>query len=258
MLDPPLVIQGHTSIVRVSTYPSSTVVGTIQDRQLQFVSQDGFQHVALLGVRALAEPGSQPLRVTIHADDGQQITLNTSLSVLPGDYADETIYLSSSVAKLLDPEITEPELRRLAEVYGAFTPEIRWEGAFEWPVVGRITSRFGTRRKYGSVAGGSHSGIDISGSTGDVVRAPAGGIVVLAEALQVRGNVVILDHGAGVLTGYYHLSSISVEVGQSVERGMPLGAIGSTGLSTGSHLHWELRVGGVAVDATEWTERSFP
>ncbi|MBC7257258.1 MAG: M23 family metallopeptidase, partial [Chloroflexi bacterium] len=93
------------------------------------------------------------------------------------------------------------------------------------------------------------------GETGDPVQAPAAGIVALAEVLQVRGGTVILDHGAGVLSGYFHLQSIAVREGETVEPGTLLGEIGSTGLSTGSHLHWEMRIGGIAVDPREWLER---
>ena len=78
--------------------------------------------------------------------------------------------------------------------------------------------------------------------------APADGKVVLAEPLQVRGQVVILDHGLGVMSGYWHLSQIDVTAGQFVEEGQVIGLVGNTGLSTGSHLHWEVRVGGVPVD----------
>ena len=256
-LDPPQVVQGHTSVVCVSTNRSCRVSGMIQDRQLPFISQDGLEHVAFVGVRALAKAGRQPLRVVIRANDGQQVTLDTSLSIVPGNYGHETIHFSPEVAKLLDPKITRPELLRLAKVYAAFTPEIYWEGAFDWPWVGPITSQFGTRRQYGDAIRSYHTGIDIDGETGDIIRAPARGIVVLAEMLQVRGGAVILDHGAGVLSGYYHLDSIDVEVGQTVERGDPLGKMGAAGLVTGSHLHWELRVGGVAVSAKEWAERAF-
>ena len=74
----------------------------------------------------------------------------------------------------------------------------------------------------------------------------------------MRGKVVIIDHGLGVFSSYYHLSEMAVEAGQEVERGHPVGKVGSTGLSTGSHLHWEIRVGGVYVDPLRWTQQAFP
>ncbi len=76
--------------------------------------------------------------------------------------------------------------------------------------------------------------------------------VVLAAALFVRGNAIVLDHGNGVYTGYWHLSALDVAAGDQVTRGQLLGEVGSTGLSTGAHLHWELRIAGMAVDPLQW------
>jgi len=70
----------------------------------------------------------------------------------------------------------------------------------------------------------------------------------------VRGNAVILDHGHGVFTGYWHLASLNVRAGERVDVGHVLGTVGNTGLSTGPHLHWELRISGVAVDPLQWVE----
>ncbi len=99
----------------------------------------------------------------------------------------------------------------------------------------------------------------MDGEPGDPVFAAAEGGVVLAEPLQVRGGTVIVDHGLGVYSNYCHLSDLAVEQGETVSRGQLIGYMGSTGLATGTHVHWELRVGGVAVDPFEWTRRKiFP
>jgi murein DD-endopeptidase MepM/ murein hydrolase activator NlpD len=80
----------------------------------------------------------------------------------------------------------------------------------------------------------------------------------MAEQLTLRGNAVVLDHGWGVLTGYWHLSAIEVQVGQKVAQGDLIARIGSTGLSTGAHLHWEMWVGGVNVNPLQWLEPFYP
>ena len=83
--------------------------------------------------------------------------------------------------------------------------------------------------------------------------------MLLAEPLAVRGNAVILDHGRGVFSGYWHLSEMKVSVEMEVAAGDVLGLVGNTGLSTGAHLHWELRIGGVAVDPMQFLEEDpFP
>ena len=256
--NPPQLIQGHTGVVRVHTSRDSRILGRWGEQAVGFLSLDGRDHLAFLGVGALAATGTYTLSLALAADDGQQLTTTAPIQVLPGDYDHEEIRFTPEVSKLLDPKIAQPERVRVAEAYTTFSPQMAWEGRFAWPAQGPTTSMFGARRGYGGGVTTYHEGIDIGGITGEPVHAAAAGVVVLAETLQVRGNAVILDHGAGVLSGYYHLDRIAVQAGQVVGQGDLLGAMGATGLVTGSHLHWELRVGGVAVDPREWTERVFP
>ena len=256
-LDQLEVTQGRTLVVRASTNRPSTVEGEFEERPIRFLSRDGRDHVAYLGVSATAKVMLQPLRLTARSKDGQQVTLASALRVSDGGYGSETLRFTTEIAKLLDPEITRPELLRLAPVYATFTSDVLWRGAFDWPIEGPVTSRYGTRRQYGDRLRSYHTGMDIDGETGDAIRSPARGVVRLAEELKVRGGAIVVDHGAGVVSGCYHLSRIDVVAGQEVARGEVLGAMGSTGLVTGSHLHWELRVGGVAVSPLEWTERAF-
>lgn len=107
-----------------------------------------------------------------------------------------------------------------------------------WPAPGQITSPFGDRR--------NHPGIDIDGVTGDPVQAAGAGTVVAAGPAATGfggyGNIVVIDNGGGISTVYAHLSRVDVAVGQLVEQGQQLGAIGNTGASTGDHLHFEVRV----------------
>jgi murein DD-endopeptidase MepM/ murein hydrolase activator NlpD len=105
---------------------------------------------------------------------------------------------------------------------------------------------------------GHHSGVDIGVDLGTPVGAAANGRVAFAGALSERGNMVILDHGMGVFTGYAHLSAILVRVGDMAATSSILGRAGSTGLSTGPHVHWECAVNGVNVDASLWTRIVLP
>ncbi len=121
-------------------------------------------------------------------------------------------------------------------------------GSFSWPVTGTITSPFGWRS---NPFGGSpefHQGLDIAAPTGTAVTAAAGGTVIMAQWYGGYGNYVLIDHGGGYSTGYGHLSAIYVSNGQSVKRGQAIGAVGSTGASTGPHLHFEVRIDGKPVD----------
>ena len=94
--------------------------------------------------------------------------------------------------------------------------------------------------------------------TGDPVFAAARGRVVFAALTQVRGNLIVIDHGLGVFSAYYHLSEINTPAGQAVNAGALIGKAGSTGLSNGPHLHWSMWVNGEYVDPMEWTRRAIP
>lgn len=102
-----------------------------------------------------------------------------------------------------------------------------------------------------------HEGVDFSAYGGTPIYAPAAGTVVLAERLYVRGGAVIIDHGLGVFSGFYHMSAIHAVAGQDVRPGDLLGEVGTTGLSTGNHLHWDLLINGIWVDAAVWQEQSM-
>lgn len=103
-----------------------------------------------------------------------------------------------------------------------------------------------------------HEGVDYGAPAGTAIRAAAPGTALLAESLTVRGNTVFLDHGAGVLSGYFHMSQIDVKPGDTVQAGDIIGKVGATGLASGPHLHWEVRVNGRWVNPRPWLQRRFP
>ena len=135
-----------------------------------------------------------------------------------------------------------------------------WEGPFQVPVTDTIvTAPYGGGRSYNEgPIDNYHTGTDFDGDIGTPILAAADGIVLFSDTLELRGQTVILDHGMGVMSGYYHLSEIFVDIGEDVAAGQPIGLGGSTGLSTGPHLHWDLRIMDVPVDGMPWTEESFP
>jgi murein DD-endopeptidase MepM/ murein hydrolase activator NlpD len=199
--------------------------------------------------------------MTLTATDsgGRQTSMTTSVQVVAGKFWYETINVTEAQQALLAPDIVTAERDQLAGIYDAFTPQRYWNGLFALPTNGKITSVFGSRRDYvGAEFNKYHEGVDFWGTSGTPVYAPADGVVVLAQPLKVRGNAVIIDHGWGVYSGLYHLSEIDVTVGQRVRQGQAVARIGSTGLSTGSHLHWDVRIRNMNVDPLQWTRRIFP
>jgi murein DD-endopeptidase MepM/ murein hydrolase activator NlpD len=206
---------------------------------------------ALLGVPTGARPG--PARVVIENPSGWLAEL--PIHIEPRDFVAETIELDEANTELR----TVPDPRKTAEseylwsLLNSHGKELYHSGPFSFPVSStRRTSFFGDRRifKYsnGSSDTSIHAGIDYGIPRGTAVRACASGKVVLARPRIVTGNSVVLEHLPGVYSLYYHLDTIAVSEGETVQTTSLLGTSGSTGLATGPHLHWEIRVSGENTD----------
>jgi murein DD-endopeptidase MepM/ murein hydrolase activator NlpD len=129
------------------------------------------------------------------------------------------------------------------------TPRL-WRAPFRAPRPGKVTSPFGTAREFNGQVTTRHLGTDFAGKVGAPVRAANRGVVGLVAAFYLAGQAIYLDHGAGLVTGYFHLSRIDVKRGDTVAAGQVIGAVGRTGRVTGPHLHWIARYGGISVDPT--------
>ena len=252
------VIQGNTIAITVLASRDVTLNGTFLDWAIPFVRQ-GSAYYGVIGIHAMQKPGLFPMTITATDSGGRQTMMTTSIQVLAGKFWHETISVSRELQNLLAPDIVTAERDKLAGIYSVFTPQRYWSGLFTLPTKGNITSVFGSRRDYtGADFNKYHEGVDFWGTTGAPVYAPADGVVVLAQPLKIRGNALIVDHGWGVYSGFYHLSQFDVTVGQQVKQGQVVAKIGSTGLSTGSHLHWDVRIRDQNVDPLQWTRRVFP
>lgn len=125
-------------------------------------------------------------------------------------------------------------------------PKTAATGSFAWPTSGNITSKFGYRRIFGSTS--FHSGIDIANKCGTAIKAADGGTVTFTGYKGTYGNLIIINHGNGKQTYYAHCSQILVSNGAKVAQGQPIARMGATGRATGNHLHFEIRIGGKAVN----------
>jgi murein DD-endopeptidase MepM/ murein hydrolase activator NlpD len=162
---------------------------------------------------------------------------------------------------VITPEGRELEKETLDTAYAQSIdhPFPQWTEAFMQPAQGTFTSPFGLPRRY--TAGGNisyHFGTDIASPTGTPIYATNVGRVVVADFYPIKGGLVVIDHGASVYSLYFHQSKILVSVGDTVSRGQQVGEIGTTGLSTGPHLHWEMRVNQVATDPLSWVGKTLP
>lgn len=256
VLVPPVVGQGDPFLIRLRAPDATDVTVDVagQHRALQRVADDAF--AVILSTDLVGPTGAIPVLLQVRDASGQDHSETDTLQVQGGGYTEESVQVGPDRLPLLDPTLGDAELDRLATVWQQTAPEPMWRGRWSVPLAGDVTSPFGGFRDFNSgqlVA--RHTGVDLRGRQGDPVYAPAAGRVVMAEPLSVRGNVIWIDHGWGVHSGYFHLSQIAVIVGQGVEPGTYLGAVGTTGRSTAPHLHWELRIHGVASNPLQWLWR---
>jgi murein DD-endopeptidase MepM/ murein hydrolase activator NlpD len=256
--------QGSIMEITIHTSQPVSLTGQFGKWSIPF-TQDGDRYIGLVGVGAHpvtgVTPGLHSVIITATQDNALPTVVSSNVQINPGHYNSEYIRLSADRQELLDPQNVNAELAKLNAAWTVFNPQRYWNGLFRVPVDKfiKISSPFGTRRSYdGGPFVSYHEGTDFAVPAGTPVYAPADGVVVVAEPLSVRGNAVVIDHGWGVFTGLYHLSEIKVTPGQTVKQGDLVGLSGNTGLSTGAHLHWDIRIRGLNVDAMQLTRQVFP
>ncbi len=226
------------------------VEGETADERLHFSPTRGGAFKALFGL-PVEGPDSIAFSLRLRRD-GRTDTTVVTLAVTRPSYGSERLRVDPALARLDSAARArvEAESARSREVsLGSHDTPRLWSVPFRLPRPSRITSVFGTAREYNGVMTSRHLGTDFAGSVGAPVRAAGRGVVGLVASFYLAGNAVYLDHGAGLVTGYFHLSRIEVAEGDTVAAGQVIGAVGRSGRVTGPHLHWIARYGTITVDA---------
>jgi murein DD-endopeptidase MepM/ murein hydrolase activator NlpD len=204
------------------------------------------------GLVAVPVEAADSLLVTLYLEQpGRSDTLPIFVPVRRAGYLSETLSVPPAYARP-DSAATvriQSEIERSREVSRISQGKPRiWRGPFRLPRGSRITSPFGTARVYNGEVQSRHLGTDFAGAIGAPVRAAGRGVVALVADFYLAGHAVYIDHGAGLVTGYFHLSRVDVREGDSVIAGQRIGAVGRSGRVTGPHLHWVARYGAISVD----------
>ena len=241
---------GDVVLVRVpGATPNATVEAEVDGHPLAiFSAADG--HAAVLGIDMDAPAGPRPWRVTV-TSGGRVQTAHGPLTVAARSYRVQQLTVARTMVEL-DPDTerrAQDETERLRTIYRTTSGERLWRDRFVRPVPGdEPGTGFGARRIINGHARAPHSGIDFAVPVGTTVVAANRGRVALSAEFFFPGRLVILDHGLGLHTAYFHLETIAVTEGQLVARGEPLGTVGMTGRVTGPHLHFGAQVGTARVD----------
>lgn len=257
----------HVTLSKFDRTEDSTlsIAGTIAGEPLHF-RDVGNGTMQALGAIPIDVSDSLVTRVVVaHAsgvEDSARISIkypHRAPSVPAATPAKSRVRVAGARRLKVDPKFTrasaeadarverENELAREVGHKAQDTPQL-WTLPFLKPRDSKITSKFGSGRVFNGRVSSSHLGVDFRGATGEPILAANRGVVALVAEFYLAGNVVYLDHGDGIVTGYFHMSKPEVAVGDTVERGQEIGLVGATGRVTGPHLHWSARFGAMTID----------
>lgn len=246
--------QGTLFVLRVMPAAGMTlneVSGRAGGEALHFYRVDGGALESLAPVPVDAS-GHVKVDLTLYEASGSTHTLAASVAVSRRSFHHEELTVAPELgsplseknrARLAGDQAKAREVSREAER----TDRLWTDGAL-LPRDDRVTGGFGDGRIFNGQVSSRHMGLDLDGDPGDTVVAAERGVVALVDSFLLAGNIVYLNHGAGLISGYFHLSEQLVEVGDTVEAGTPIGRVGATGRVTGPHLHWVVRYGTTSVD----------
>jgi len=231
---------------------AATVEGSVDGKPMTFFPYGG-GHAALFGIDLDMKPGTHAWRVGVVEPGREPRIAQGSVKIVRRDFHVERLTVPNTMVDL-DPETERravAESKQMATLYRTITPERLWRGKFTNPLgTTAAGGGFGARRIINGQPRSPHSGSDYSAPRGTPVLAVNAGKVALVAEFFFPGRLVILDHGLGLYTAYFHLDTIAVAEGERVERGQTLGTVGATGRATGPHLHFGAQVAGARVDPT--------
>jgi murein DD-endopeptidase MepM/ murein hydrolase activator NlpD len=226
-------------------------------------NKNSLLYEAFVPVECDQHPSEYAYSVAIDDHVGQSFDLHGTFQVTAFAFKKKTLHVPSGA---LDKEREFTELSekdfelKMEELTKNSVNEKLWQGIFEVPLaMTGITTEFGVMRVAQERGCYVHKALDmVASAPRSVVWASQAGIVVMKDRYVHSGNTIIIDHGWGILSMYFHLETFAnIQVGQKVRKGNPIGTMGKTGYANGYHLHWEIRVGNVAVDPMQWTKKEF-
>ena len=253
---PAPLVRGTVGAITVHPAPGgelASVGGRAAGEPLHFHSTSTGGFTAVIGVPI---EGPDSLVVTLLPSAGGD-SVAVTVPVSAGAYGSERLQVATKYAK---PDTASQrrigeEIDQARSVSRAAHETARlWSEPFRPPRAGRVTSPFGSARVLNGEVQSRHLGTDFAGAVGAPVHAANAGVVALVGEFYLAGNVVYVDHGEGLVTGYFHLSRVEVSQGDTVARGQIIGRVGKSGRVTGPHLHWIARYGNITVDPMSLTK----
>ena len=247
------IFQGNILELKIPAEGLTAVHGRMGNAAIPvYPSGNGF-FTTLIGVDLEAKPGLVNVIVKSTTSSATLRESQIRLQIKPKSFKQESFSVAAEFDQL-SAEVIErirKDQDQFSHTFMSSAPERLWEGSFLLPVSSDVTSPFGYRRVINGTPRAPHTGVDLKASLGTEVMAANHGRVVLLGDFFFSGNSVVLDHGGGLYTVYFHLSEFKVEAGAPVRKGDLIGLSGMTGRVTGPHLHWGARLNNARVDPFE-------
>ncbi len=241
------VTQGDVLAIEVQNVPNGVVPTAKTDLGMATFTNINERVMAFVPVGYLRDTGKYTVLVSCGS-----FSKEIAVEVVEGNFEKQYLTIDTSnpvISKASSSEAYAQYRRTIYPFYETADTKTYWSGKFVQPVQGRISTQFGLLRyTNGSKKPSGHSGIDIATATGTPIVAPADGCVVFADLLLNTGNTLVIEHGGGLKSYFYHMNSLAVKQGDMLKKGQSVGTVGTTGYSTGPHLHYEVRIGNQSIN----------
>ena len=238
----------YISVFAYGELEASDIVTTNPFSRDPVFFKQGDHLTALFPIKYTYEPGKYTL-----AFEAKGVRKEFDITLLSKEWQTQNLTVSGEVVNnTIESNSANDEYnQKVAPKKNLFETAALWNGAFMQPVAGRITTEFGMLRTVNGVPSDRHGGVDLAAAAGTPIVAANSGKILFAEYIDLTGNTICIEHGMGLKTWYYHMNALNVSEGDTVSKGQKIGEVGSTGFSTGPHLHWAASVFNVYVNP--WT-----
>jgi len=257
LISPAVISQGKCFTVKVVSAEGVT------EAKVEFLGREiagyksGDDYKTVIGVPPEQKPAIYPLIITLIKDDGIKQEIKRSIKVRPYKFASVWFWLKPAKKRLFTAQLINEEWGRIEKTLVVEAPEQRWEERFLLPAKGRVSMTFGSKEFVNRKRSGQHRGLDLAVPIGTKILAANSGRVAFVEPLKAFGGTIVIDHGQGVHSLYFHLSKFLADVGQEVAKGQAIALSGNSGISSGPHLHWGMSVHNLRIDPLQWTKYAF-
>lgn len=244
--------QGEVLLVNVKTNTGIRMIsGTMFNKPVHFYrNSKGNKYNALVGIDMDTKPDRYKLTLLIEDKKGGKTRKKYRVRVKPANFGTQELTLPPDKVTLDEETLKKVEIEKekIGKVWDIFTEDHLWNGNFIPPVAGEMSDDFGLRRIINGEQKSPHTGVDVDATEGAPVQASNNGRIVFTEDQFFSGKTLVIDHGLGLFTMYFHLSEILVTESKIVQKGELIAKVGKTGRATGPHLHWGVRLNGARVN----------